>query len=402
MNAVEDCERLSMWVLPAGAESIIKQIAAEHLLCHLLEGRLSSCSKPVDFEAVGHIVEEYPEICRRSFEWQWEGGDTRILYPLAMICLLRPPLDLVKLIYRAYPEALTIAEPTKGCIPLHYACSAEASLDIVAFLLSEKPDSIHTPRKDGMLPLHLASYFKAPLQIVDFLLSTYPRAISMVDKEDWTPLHAAARGNAKRSVVERLYDMHPQSTLWVDDTRRTPLHLACMKRGDEDVVAFLCDCAPHALRMEDTNSLTPIFHAAKCQSVPAILVLLARMPPGDPPPVDHLGATLLHFAVAANTPDVVEFFCQTFPEMASARSTERMRYTPLHVACLCDAPVENVKMLLKYFPESIFVNTGQGHDCVKVARKSKASQVLIDYLEHELFTRTLRNFHLYTNCEQNS
>ncbi|KAL7567683.1 hypothetical protein ACA910_012022 [Epithemia clementina (nom. ined.)] len=541
----EDEEPLSSWVIPSGAEIIIKQLCAQELLQQLLDGRLETMSSspfsttaiedededyydeyvtaevmqdpttatilapdglppvsqpshlhgqhyrqqqpeepppPVDFETVRYLIENYPGICRSVYQFRWEGGDTRYLYPLAMLCLLQPPLDLVQLAYKAYPQALTIAEPTKGCIPLHYACSAESSLELVSFLLDQKPETIQTKRFDGMLPLHLASYFRAPLCIVEFLHSHYPAALHAVDHEEWTPLHAAARGNAPVAVVQRLYHWRPESALCVDEARRTPLHLACMKRGDSAVVTFLYQAAPAAMSMEDIHNLTPLFHAAKCQTVETLQRLLQLMaplarrpPPQQPaqeeqyhhqeqeqeqeqqaamendeeeehaetldhmqirnnydddndnddrqerelirtaaaetnvglllppqlplqeqqpavqqwlPPSDHLGATLLHFAVAANTPTVVQYLCQTYPSLAEARCTERMRYTALHVACLCDAPVANVQMLLQRHPWAIQARTGQGHDCLYIARKSRASWQLIELLERAMIQQS--------------
>ena len=462
----EDQEPVSSWILPRGADWIVREVCAQELLRQVLDGRFldapaASSSLPGnddneqttehegaagiedaiptarslsanDFCTVRHLIATYPGICRCRYEFRWEGGDTRYLYPLAMLSLLQPPLELIHLTYEAFPQALTIAEPTKGCIPLHYACSVEGSLELVSFLLDQNPETIRTKRLDGMMPLHLASYFQAPSPIVDYLYEQYPEAIAMVDHEQWTPLHAAARGTASLQVVERLYQWRPESALELDEARRTPLHLACMKRGHFHVVERLYQCEPAALAMQDVHTLTPLFHAAKCQSAQTLQFLLQQLrnaqeqeqqveqenepaveapripqnperahiplpqlqaqqqPPQQQspqswlPPSDHLGATVLHFAVAANTPEVVDYLCRAFPPLAEALCTERMRYTALHVACLCDAPVPNVQALLRHYPETLLTRTGQGHDCLHIARKSNVSAQLRDLLEREM------------------
>ena len=426
MDWSNDTDPPKDWNLPMGAAQIIEQMAAEELLHQLLQPLPPSHTKKAflleqsqsrnnetpypraDLAAIKQLVERYPAICARSYELPWEDGDVRQLYPLAKLVLLKPTLSLLTRVYQAYPPALTEAEPTKGCIPLHYACSSEGSLDVVQFLHQQHPPSIRQARKDGMWPLHLACYFRAPLPIVQYVYQHAPQAMEATDQEDWSPLHAAARGHATLAVMEYIYQQHcmrhasraggrPAAAAAAedilqsgDDHGRTPLHLACMKQGGAPVVEFLVRQSPPVLEMEDAHSLTPLFHAAKSQNADTLRHLLCVMheleqqqqqqeegdnepltpTPLPNPPRDPFGSTLLHFAVAANNDAaVVDFLCQQYPDMIHQRSAHDMAYSALHVACLCNGPLANIQRLVHHFPRCLFFTTGQGHYAWDIAKR---------------------------------
>jgi len=190
--------------IPKGAEAIVKGIAAEYVVVDLLNDRLrqprkvgygmchlntntnNTNNKTVDFVAVHRLLREYPALAHGVYEFHWDyysypasstatsnhspnQRDVRQLTILAMLCCLRSPLDLLRHVYRANPGAIWQAEPTKGCLPFHYACTFDAPLEVLEFLLQAYPQALQRPRHDGMTPLHLSSYFKAPLSIVRFL-----------------------------------------------------------------------------------------------------------------------------------------------------------------------------------------------------------------------------------------
>ncbi|KAL7565490.1 hypothetical protein ACA910_012228 [Epithemia clementina (nom. ined.)] len=384
--------------IPKGAEAIVKGIAAERVLVDLLDNRLAapkhvvpntarattttttttttaahttpttatpnhnnnSCHNTgtttpataatksssgcfgggggtgVDFEAVYRLMETYPGLCHKTFEFQWDNDDTRYLTPLAILCCFpHTPVSLLQLVYDNYPAALQTREARKGCLPFHYACTFDASVEALDFLYRNYPPAIQTPRHDGMYPLHLAIYFKADLAIVKQLVKYWPQALKQCDFEHWNALHAAARGQASIAVVRYLdqalreqeqqqesattppnelaadtqlqqpqegatansasanaegqNDAVPATTnattttvtslqdycAAVDDKGRTPLHLACRKPGNLAVIQYFVEQAPHTLWMEDgASSTTPLFAAARHQTVPVMDYLL--------------------------------------------------------------------------------------------------------------------------------
>ena len=107
----------------------------------------------VNFAAVQQLLHSYPGLCHKTFEFQWDHGDTRILSPLAILCCFsHVPIDLLEWIYQTYPIAMTKREQRKGCLPFHYACTFEATSIVLDYLYTQYPIAISTPRYDGMYP----------------------------------------------------------------------------------------------------------------------------------------------------------------------------------------------------------------------------------------------------------
>ena len=462
VNSSDDDDRVP-WFLPKGAAPILRLLAAQQIFvelttecyrCHRREQQEVStnheklelfdsniCSQSRNGRAerklqliseLVHLLEEFPGICHVQYPFDLDVGESRQLYPLAILSCLDPSVQLVTLTYKAFPKALYHAESVKGSRPLHYACSFQASLEVIQFLLSHDPSSISCPRtSDGMLPLHLASYFQAHDVVSLHLLAQWPEAAQVVDDGGWSPLHAAAAATPlipttiscnggdnnhnstfedsstpSLSLIQGLYNENPAALEQADQYGRTPLHLACWHKGKKDVVAFLVQHAPHVLHRTDGRFETCLFRAARSQSLSVLQLLLQasadldqnelvdngnaenedhdtisdnlnrrveqtddsenrdqerRADPPPLPPVDELGATLLHFAVLDNTPDVVQYLMQVYPSMITTRTEDRDQYLPLHTACHFRAPVANVQALVQASPPRTLVwKTGQG------------------------------------------
>ncbi|KAL7579612.1 hypothetical protein ACA910_007977 [Epithemia clementina (nom. ined.)] len=333
------------WILPEGAAMIVKQIAAEKIFWEMVDSVVVDESRSADHGQLAAIIREFPGLCHRTYKIQWDNeNETRELYPLAILACLQPPsIELLEFVYQAFPAALGHKESVKGTMPFHYACTFRASLEVVDWMLQKEPSFVKIPRNDGMYPLHLAIFFKAPMEVVNRLLEVWPEAAKQDYSGEWSILHAAAAGQASLDLVKRIYELNPESVLSLDERRRTPLHQACWKRGNLPVIRYLVECAPQVLDMEDDSSETPLFRASRNQSLDVMQYLLdvvAAATDADEnteatqsPPLDDLGATLLHFAALDNTEDVVEFLLQKHPEMATVQTRCRDRYTPLHSAC---------------------------------------------------------------------
>lgn len=391
--------------IPVGAESIVRQIAAEQLLLYLLDSHIVTqesqsssktttsapsikprTTKGVDFNAVFQLIRQFKVLTRRSYTFSWDNNDTRELYPLAIICCLQPPLNLLELVYEANPEAISIPEPSKGCLPFHYACTFEASCEVLDFLLSKQPSSIETPRNNGRFPLHLAIYFKANLPVVQHLHSAWPLALTKRDFGGWTALHFAARGQASLEVVKFLASMGDCAA--TDAMGRTPLHLACRKRGNLPVVDFLLKQEPQVLLWEDTTASTPLFCAARKQTIPILELLLTRLPPlmdGDVLWRDHVGATLLHYAALENTPDVLDFLVSRNPGMLTCRTRDYGKYLPLHWACGRGAPLANIRVLVEHAPRTLVATCRRGRVALEILRRCNSRSPEVElYLEQQM------------------
>mmetsp|Transcript_22921 Transcript_22921/g.47821 ORF Transcript_22921/g.47821 Transcript_22921/m.47821 type:complete len:293 (-) Transcript_22921:678-1556(-) len=247
-----ESQEIEKWILPVGAEQIVKLIAAEEILHQMLNNKLGHPDW-LEHEALSQLLLQYPGICLRTYEFKWEDGQTRELYPFAMLCCMKPPLSLVELMYNSNPKAIAMRESRRGSLPLHYACAFEASLDVVQFLFSKHPDAVKTPRKDMVFPIHLAcGYYMGQPEVINFLLDQYPNGASQRCSDlYWFPLHSAAQGGAPVSVMERLHSIFPDSITGLDKYGKTPLHTACRSKGNSENVAFLVRVGREALNMED-------------------------------------------------------------------------------------------------------------------------------------------------------
>ena len=411
------------WKIPEGAAWIVKQIAAEQIFWEMVDQVVVDESRRADHAQLTHLIRQYPGLCHRTFIIQWDQEDeTRELYPLAILACLQPPdVDLLEFMYQAYPDALHHKESVKGTMPFHYACTFQASLQVVDWMIRKDPSFVQIPRRDGMYPLHLAIFFKSPMNVVDRLLEEWPEAAERDYEGEWSILHAASAGQASLSLVKRVYELNPESALSLDERRRTPLHQACWKRGNLPVVQYLVQCAPQALSMEDDSTETPLFRASRNQSLEVMQFLLSALPrnedddfvwwedqtnntetPPPYPPLDDLGATLLHFAALDNTEDVVEYLLQNYPEMATVQTHCRDRYTPMHSAChynstarhlnttssrkpIPSRPYEssnlaNFQAMVRYCPQVLTLSNGDGKTPLETAKEVGSAQEIIDFL----------------------
>lgn len=363
------------WILPDGAAMIVKQMAAENIFLETVDVVLEESRTPINFKELYALFRAFPGIAHRTYTVAWDHDETRVLYPLAILCCLKPPLELVRFVYNIYPPALHHKESVKRTMPFHYACTFQASLDVIEWMIEIDPTLVKTPREDLMYPLHLAAYFKASYDVVHRLIQAWPEAVELQDSGAWSILHAAVSGQASLDIVRQLHSLKPSNILTLDDKRRTPLHLACWKKGNSEVVSFLLARAPQALNMEDEGAESPLFRAARNQSLQVLRILLP-----ENPPLDELGASILHFAALDNSADVVAYLLERYPEMAMIRTRDRDRYTPLHGACHFDSPLENVKALVKHAPTTLLMVNGHGKTPLETAQQCGVSSALIEYL----------------------
>ena len=379
------------WDLPQGAEYIIRQIAAEQILFELLGDIFSMAQvgneskgekRTADFSTVLSIAKEFPAACQRQYEFMWEDGANRALYPLAALCCLRPPADVVKVVHEAYPDAISMIEETRESLPVHYACGFGASLEVVEYLIESYPDSIRACRTDSVTPLHLAcAYYANSPDVISYLLDQFPEGAQQAATDmTWLPIHSASHGGAHVSVMERLYKLNPPCVLSADSKGRTPLHIACERKGNFEGVKFIVSKAPQLCGVEDDSRFTPLSLAAMHQDVDTLKLLLEHSEILE----DQHGVTLLHMAAFQNTVDVIDWLATKYPAMVRARVRDSDMYTPLLAACRHDAPVEVVRALIQHDPRTLNMPDGEGRPPIESARQAGADNEVIKVIQEEL------------------
>jgi ankyrin repeat protein len=121
-------------------------------------------------------------------------------------------MNIIRIVYNAFPNAVAEKESKNFSKPLHYACAFKAPLVIVQFLSEKHVQAIELRNRQGNLPLHLCLMYDAPDDVKRFLISAYPNAVKMRDSKGRLPLHIAVQCQSiSVQTIEALLEVHPES-----------------------------------------------------------------------------------------------------------------------------------------------------------------------------------------------
>lgn len=67
------------------------------------------------------VVRQCPVVCQDTFLFVGKDGLPRYLHPLSLVCTMKPTLQLVQTVHDAYPNSVSVLEPSRGSVALHYA-----------------------------------------------------------------------------------------------------------------------------------------------------------------------------------------------------------------------------------------------------------------------------------------
>lgn len=132
----------------------------------------------------------------------------------------------------------------RGNLPLHAACSFQATADVIEVLLKAYPGGASQPNSAGNLPIHQAAMWQAPLETVQLLLSRYPEGATVRNQYGSLPLHMAASNQASVEVVRLLIDSYPDALHLQNDDGMTPLDLALADESVSDAILALLEGRP--------------------------------------------------------------------------------------------------------------------------------------------------------------
>jgi hypothetical protein len=129
----------------------------------------------------------------------------------------------------------------RGNLPLHAACSFQASADVVETLLKAYPGGASQPNGVGNLPIHQAAMWQAPMEAVEMLLSRHAEGAAVRNQYGSLPLHMAASNRASPEVIKLLIDAYPDALHLQNDDGMTPLDLAMADEtmANDQVLAML-------------------------------------------------------------------------------------------------------------------------------------------------------------------
>lgn len=143
----------------------------------------------------------------------------------------------------AFPEEASRLNE-RGNLPLHAACSFQATADVVEALLVSYPGGATQPNAAGNLPIHQAAMWQAPVETVQLLLARYPEGATIRNQYGSLPLHMAASNQASQDVVRLLIDSYPDALHLQNDDGMTPLDLALADESASDALLALLEGRP--------------------------------------------------------------------------------------------------------------------------------------------------------------
>jgi len=283
-------------------------------------------------QKVRRLLKDYPEAAGVY-------SNLHGLYPLQLACRKQAPLEVIAALVKAFPEALHMSQRLKlpyddfdyEMYPLQHAlCGANASFDVICFLVSQWPGSLQLPTLGGggsHFALHLACQANVSLRIIQYLLLKWPGALKRKG-EHGLPLHYACRGGADLSTITFLIQTSPDSLQVPNESGALPLHEACIFRGE------------HA----EVSAWTTFRRAcslAAASTLPSLLQLSNHADSPPPPPPVMLLQTLVQAWLAA--------VCVL----------DKEGFVPLHHLCYGEpALLVDIQLLAEAWPEALQVATG--------------------------------------------
>ncbi len=140
--------------------------------------------------------------------------------------------------------------------------------------------------KEGVLPLHAACGAGASSNIIKALLEIYPEAAQAKSDNGCTPIMCYLLLNTEspsEEIVSMLLESYPGAAAVVDDNNQLPIHAVCMATGaSKDIFNMLLRAYPGGAYVCDIDGFYPVDYAAGNEDVATRKVALASLIANDP------------------------------------------------------------------------------------------------------------------------
>lgn len=223
-------------------------------------------------DAVTALLLEHPEVC--AVKYTFEAFNEPI-YPLSMLCTLRPSEYAVQLCFEAHEDAIDSKDTWVGA-PLHYACAFGASEMVVDYLTMNENDCLRFINRRKQIPLHLACGSQCSKEVAALLIADDPMTLEMADEECMLPLHLACDNGGGLELVQELIPEYPLACIAQTNYGATPLHIAVARRAPFPVLQALVKGHDMALKVVDDRGRTPLHIAVLLQADFQTITLLAK------------------------------------------------------------------------------------------------------------------------------
>jgi len=174
--------------------------------------------------------------------------------PLLLHCKRKnASIQTARLLYNAYPEALSTLSSDDGWAALHYVAS-DKNLGLLKFFLEQtNPNSARLKTRSGETVLHLMckqNLAVGQLPALEVLLRAYPGAVIQRENQRLrTPLHSLlchAGSRTSLEVVKGILIANPSVVDISDDDQYLPIHHACENGCEPSIVAAILEMNPSA------------------------------------------------------------------------------------------------------------------------------------------------------------
>jgi ankyrin repeat protein len=359
-------------------------------------GRLplhTACANQASLDVIRYLIEQDPE---SIFDVTDRGTN-------ALFCAIEnhASLDVIQYLIFKDPGAVTLPEYKLGKTPVHAAAARGQSIEVLRYLLRQRPNAtaeldawgktplacacadptvavetmeflidgsaISTPDRAGMFPLHIAAANNASqtIEILQILLEEWPAAITETDRNGRLPIHAACTNpRISVAVLEFIGKAYPQGYKTFDKYGNLPLHLAIARKLPNEVLDYLMEVCPGAVRTrEASNKMYPLHLAVKygVSDLDIIRKIMTIWPEAISSP-DKNSNTVFHHACECRQIDVP--LCELLLVHCDPNDLCKPNdqgSLPLHLACQYRAPWPVMKLLIDEYPEALVTKDGKGN-----------------------------------------
>lgn len=247
-------------------------------------------------------------------------------------CLVDPRRSSFRILQllQAYPDAVHHRLPN-GRVALHLAARHNDAI-VVQAVLDHDPAAIRTTTTDGRLPLDYAITGTASLQVITALLHVWEESRNLIDANGESFLTKAISNARDTDIVEAFCT--PELLSHVNIGGQTILHHAILERK-MDHVDLILKKAPHLVSKPDASGMLPLHTAARLPHFPSrhFGILLKLYPDALQIPCLAQGNLPLHCMLChgGSLPQVsnVRFLVNNYPAALKVRNLENQ--TPIEV-----------------------------------------------------------------------
>lgn len=179
--------------------------------------------------------------------------------------------EVVAMLLNLDPSAASEKIPNKRYLPLHLACCTDKdNIEVVQILYDAYPEAISIGDTNGKNPLDLATRRTGNTSVITFLQTqlAYAKkaqdqtAMSSFDIKCWLPLHHALQLNVPLGSIQLLVRGNPLAVRTADYKLAFALHIAC-EYSSVQVVQFLAAREISFLGHNDTDKNSPLHYACR-------------------------------------------------------------------------------------------------------------------------------------------